>query len=62
MAVALSHAASAADVAAGDARAREEADLAAAKRLSLQPNQASSAAEALSFRLWDTEWCAAALS
>ncbi len=39
---------------------REEDDVARAKRLSLQPGQASSAAEALSFKLWDTEWCVAA--
>ena len=37
--------------------AQEEDDVARAKRLSLQPGQASSAAEALSFKLWDAEWC-----
>ncbi|CAL8464074.1 g3609 [Coccomyxa elongata] len=54
IAVALSQSASEADRASEDA-VREEDDVARAKRLSLTPGQASSAAEALSCKLWQTE-------
>ncbi|KAK9918746.1 hypothetical protein WJX75_006516 [Coccomyxa subellipsoidea] len=54
IAVALSQSASEADRASADA-VREEDDVARAKRLSLTPGQASSAAEALSCKLWQTE-------
>lgn len=56
IAVALSQSASEADRASADA-VREEDDMARAKRLSLTPGQASSAAEALSCKLWSTERC-----
>lgn len=52
--MALSQSASEADRASADA-VREEDDVARAKRLSLTPGQASSAAEALSCKLWQTE-------
>ncbi len=58
IAVALSQSASEADRASEDA-VREEDDVERAKRLSLTPGQASSAAEALSCKLWQTEWYAA---
>ncbi|BDA49200.1 probable serine/threonine-protein kinase SIS8 [Coccomyxa sp. Obi] len=54
IAVALSQSASEADRASEDA-VREEDDVERAKRLSLTPGQASSAAEALSCKLWQTE-------
>ena len=62
MAMALSQADSRSEPASAHAGAdaREEDDVARAMRLSLQPGQASSAAEALSFKLWDAEWCAPA--
>lgn len=56
IAVALSQSASEANRASADA-VREEDDVARAKRLSLTPGQASSAAEALSCKLWQTERC-----
>jgi hypothetical protein len=56
MAMALSQSASEAQQE-GVSIEQEEDDVARAKRLSLTPGQASSAAEALSFKLWDSEWC-----
>ena len=56
MAVALSESASEADQARA-VEGQEATDMLRAKQLSLSISSASGAAEALSFKLWDTDWC-----
>ena len=54
--MALSESASEADQARA-VEGREATDLLRAKQLSLSLAASSGAAEALSFKLWDTDWC-----
>ena len=56
MAVALSESASEADQARA-VEGQEATDMLRAKQLSLSMAASSGAAEALSFKLWDTDWC-----
>ena len=58
MAVALSESASEADQARAE-EGQEATDMLRAKQLSLSMAASSGAAEALSFKLWDTDWCVA---
>lgn len=56
MAVALSESASEADQARA-VEGQEATDMLRAKQLSLSMAASGGAAEALSFKLWDTDWC-----